>query len=133
MDRVKLFFITFGSFLAIDAIWLTKVAPKLYKEQIGHLMAENPNLGAAAAFYILYIIGLIVFVIQPALAKQSISYVLTRGALFGLVAYATFDLTCMAVFKDWPLKITLIDLTWGAVLSASVCALATLVAIKFIK
>lgn len=133
MDSVKLFFITFGSFLAIDAIWLTRVAPKLYKEQIGHLMAESPNLGAAAAFYILYFIGLIAFVIQPALAKQSISYALTRGALFGLVAYATFDLTCMAVFKDWPLKITLIDLTWGAVLSASVCALATFLAIKFIK
>lgn len=122
--------LTFGSFIAIDAVWLTKVAPRLYKANIGHLMAAQPNLAAAAAFYIVYIIGLIAFVIDPAVTKQSLSFAVTRGALFGLVAYATFDLTGMAVLKNWPLKITIIDLAWGTLLTASVCLLATFLALK---
>lgn len=130
MELIKLYIITFISFLGIDFLWLTKVAPNLYKDQIGHLMAEKPNLGAAGLFYVLYIIGLVAFVVQPAVAKQSISFAASRGALFGLVAYATFDLTSMAVLKDWPLKITLIDLAWGSILTASVCAIATFVALK---
>lgn len=131
MDFMKLFGVTFITFIGIDFLWLTKVAPKLYKEQIGHLMAAKPNLGAAGLFYVLYVIGLVVFVVQPAIAKQSISFAASRGALFGLVAYATFDLTSMAVLKDWPLKITVVDLIWGTILTASVCALATFLILKF--
>lgn len=130
MEIAKQFALTFISFLFIDFIWLTKVAPKLYKEQIGHLMADKPNLGAAGLFYLLYIIGLVVFVVQPAVAKQSVAFAATRGALFGLVAYATFDLTSMAVLKDWPLKITVIDLAWGTILTATVCTLATFAVLK---
>jgi len=130
MEALKLFALTFVAFIGIDFLWLTKVAPNLYKEQIGHLMAAKPNLGAAGTFYVLYIIGLVVFIVQPAVSKESIAFAATRGALFGLVAYATFDLTSMAVLKDWPLKITVIDLIWGSVLTASVCALATFLALK---
>lgn len=120
------------AFLAIDAVWLVKISPKLYKDNIGHLMADKPNLGAAGLFYAIFIVGLLAFVIVPALNKQSLAHAAGFGALFGLVAYATFDLTSQAVFKDWPTKITLIDLAWGAFLCATVSSLAYLIADKYI-
>ena len=130
MEFLKLYVISFISLIGLDALWLTRVAPKLYKEQIGHLMADKPNLPAAGLFYMIYIVGLVVFVVQPAVQKESIMFAATRGALFGLVAYATFDLTSLAVLKDWPVKITVIDLIWGTLLTAAVCALATFIALK---
>jgi uncharacterized membrane protein len=130
MEFVKLYLLSFVSLIGLDALWLTKVSPKLYKEQIGHLMAEKPNLGAAGLFYLIYILGVVVFIVQPAVQKESVMYAASRGALFGLVAYATFDLTSLAVLKDWPIKITVIDLIWGSVLTASVCALATFLALR---
>lgn len=131
MEFIKLFGLTMASFIGLDSVWLAKIAPNLYKQQIGHLMATKPNLAAAALFYILYVTGLVVFVIKPAIVKESIMHALTYGALFGLVAYATFDLTSMAVLKDWPIKITVIDLMWGSILTASVCGLATFLALRF--
>ncbi len=130
MEFIKLYVLSFLCFLGLDSLWLTKVSPKLYKEQIGHLMADKPNLGAAGLFYLIYITGLVVFVVQPAVQKESIMYAASRGALFGLVAYATFDLTSLAVLKNWPVKITVIDLIWGSVLTASVCALASFLALR---
>lgn len=130
MEFIKLYLISFISLIGLDSIWLTKVSPKLYKEQIGHLMADKPNLPAAGLFYAIYILGLVIFIVQPAVSKESVMYAATRGALFGLVAYATFDLTSLAVLKDWPVKITIIDLIWGSVLTAGVCALATFVALR---
>lgn len=130
MEFIKLYALSMVSIIGLDSLWLTKISPKLYKEQIGHLMADKPNLPAAGLFYIIYILGLVVFVVQPAVDKGSVLYAATRGALFGLVAYATFDLTSLAVLKNWPLKITLIDLTWGAVLTSGVCTLATFIALR---
>lgn len=131
MEFLKLFGLSFASLIALDALWLTKISPKLYKEQIGHLMAEKPNLAAAGIFYVVYIIGVVIFVVQPAVEQKSVMYALTRGALFGFVAYATFDLTSLAVLKDWPLKITIIDLIWGSTLTAGVSVIATAIALKF--
>jgi uncharacterized membrane protein len=133
MIFLKLYGLSLASLLAIDALWLTKIAPKLYKSNLGHLMADSPNLLAAGLFYLIYIVGVVVFVVQPAYEQGSLIYALSRGALFGLVAYATFDLTGMAVFKDWPAKITVIDLLWGTVLTAGVSVLATYLALKFVK
>lgn len=130
---LKLYGLSFVSLVGIDFLWLTKVAPNLYKSNIGHLMADNPNLLSASLFYLIYIVGLVVFVIHPAFEKSSISSALMHGALFGLVAYSTFDLTSMAVFKNWPVKITIIDLLWGTILTAGVCGLAVYLALKFIK
>ena len=126
-----MFALSFASLLALDSIWLTKVAPKFYKSNIGHLMTDNPNLLAAGLFYVIYIVGLVVFVVQPAVADKSVAFAATRGALFGIVAYSTFDLTSQAVFKDWPIKVTAVDLLWGTVLTAGVCSLATWLFIKF--
>lgn len=130
---IKLYVLSFASLLAIDSLWLAKIAPKLYKSNLGHLMADSPNLLAAGLFYVIYIVGVVVFVVNPAFEKESVMYALSRGALFGLVAYATFDLTGMAVFKNWPAKITIIDLVWGMVLTGLVSVLATYVALKFFK
>lgn len=130
---LKLYGIAFASLIGIDSIWLTRVAPNMYKKNIGHLMSDNPNLIAAAMFYIIYIAGAVYFVIYPAFNDKSPMQAFLRGALLGLVSYSTFDLTGQAVFKNWPTKITLIDMLWGTILTASVCSLATFIAVKFIK
>ncbi len=131
MEFIKLYALSFASLLAIDSIWLTKVAPKFYKSNIGHLMTDTPNLLAAGLFYAIYIAGLVVFVVQPAVTDKSLAFAASRGALFGLVAYSTFDLTANAVFKNWPTKVTVIDMLWGTLLTAGVCTLATWLFIKF--
>jgi uncharacterized membrane protein len=131
MEFLKLYALSFASLLALDAVWLTKVAPRFYKSNIGHLMADQPNLFAAGLFYVIYIVGLVVFVVQPAVADKSVALAATRGALFGLVSYSTFDLTSQAVFKDWSVKVTVVDMMWGMLLTAGVCSLASWLFIKF--
>jgi uncharacterized membrane protein len=104
----------------IDAVWLSVIATKFYKSEIGKLLLANPNMVAAVAFYIIYIIGVVMFVVNPALEKQSWQYAAGYGALFGLVAYATYDLTNLATLKNWSLKVVLVDMAWGAFLTAAV-------------
>ena len=87
---------------------------------MGHLLAEQVNWTAAGIFYLLFIVGIFVFAIMPAVEKESFRHALIYGALFGFFTYATYDLTNLATLKDWPLKIVLIDILWGAVLTASV-------------
>ena len=115
-------FVTAGvTMLAIDAVWLTVMSSRFYKPRIGHLMAESPNLAAVGVFYIIYITGLVVLVIHPLLASNAgMGKVLLMGALYGLVAYATYDLTNQATLRDWPTVVTVVDLVWGATLTAVV-------------
>jgi len=127
MNFLKMYLIAFVIFLAIDAIWLTLVAPKFYKDQIGHLMAEKPNLIAALIFYLVFIIGVVYFVVNPAVQDQSFTKALIGGLLFGLITYATYDLTNLATLKDWPITVTLVDLAWGTFLSGSIGVLTYLV------
>jgi uncharacterized membrane protein len=101
---------------ALDFLWLGVVAKSFYRDGIGHLMAPAPNLPAAAAFYLLYPIGLMVFAVLP--SGGDWLRALALGALFGLFCYGTYDLTNLAVLKDWPLPVTLVDIAWGAVVSA---------------
>lgn len=105
------------AFVAIDAVWLGWVARDFYRERMGDLMAGKPNLIAAAAFYLLYPVGLTIFALLPALDAQSWATALLRGALFGLFAYATYDLTNLAVIRGWSLSLSLVDMAWGAALS----------------
>ncbi len=104
-------------FVAIDAVWLGVIARGMYRSALGDMLREQPQMVAAVGFYVLYILALVFFVIQPAVEKTSWQYALFAGAFFGLVAYATYDLTNLATLKDWPLKLTLIDLAWGAFIS----------------
>ncbi|MFA5770357.1 MAG: DUF2177 family protein [Patescibacteria group bacterium] len=128
---LKLYFIALPVFLVIDMVWLTLVAKNFYAKQIGYLMAKSPNLFAVFIFYLIFIAGLIVFVITPALDKKMWAQALLMGAFFGLVTYATYDLTNLATVKDWPLIITIVDLIWGMVLSASVSVITYFIALKF--
>lgn len=114
-------------FLTIDFIWLGFVAKRFYAEQLGSLMKTDVNWAAALIFYILFAVALVVFVIQPALDKKSLIHAAGMGAFFGLVTYATYDLTNLATLKNWPLQMTLVDLVWGSVLAASVSAIVYVV------
>ena len=127
---VKLFLIALPVFFAIDMVWLAVVAKNFYQKQIGFLMKPDINWLAAIIFYLLFITGLIIFVITPAMVKQSWIHALLFGALFGLVTYATYDLTNLATVKDWPLLVTVVDLVWGSVLAASVSVITYLIANK---
>ena len=117
---MKLYLIAFIVFLAVDALWLGLVAPKFYKAQIGHLMTEKPNLIAALVFYLIFIVGLVYFVIQPGVQDQSVGLIVVSGLLFGFITYATYDLTNLATLKDWPILVTVVDLAWGSFLSLSI-------------
>lgn len=127
----KLFFIALLVFFAIDMLWLGLIAKSFYAKQIGHLMKADINWVAAIIFYLIFIFGLVVFVISPAMEKGSWTQALIYGALFGFVCYATYDLTNLAVAKDWPLLVTMVDLIWGAVLAASVSTITFFIAHKF--
>jgi uncharacterized membrane protein len=124
----KLFLIALPVFFAIDMVWLAVVAKNFYQKQVGFLMKPDINWLAAIIFYLLFITGLIVFVITPAMVKQSWVHALLYGALFGLITYATYDLTNLATVKDWPLLVTVVDLAWGSVLAATVSVITYLIA-----
>jgi uncharacterized membrane protein len=119
----KLYGIAFVLFLVIDLIWLGLIAKNLYQKQLGHLMADNVNWVAAIIFYLLFIGGLVFFVISPAVTEGVWTKALLLGALLGFLTYATYDLTNLATLKDWPIQITIIDLAWGTFLGASVSTL----------
>ena len=124
---IKLFLIALPVFFVIDMIWLVLVARKFYNKHLGFLMRPDINWYAAIIFYLLFIAGLVVFVISPAVEKHSPVHALLYGALFGLIAYATYDLTNLATLKDWPVIITIVDLLWGMVLSMAVSAITYLI------
>lgn len=128
---IKLYLITLPVFFAIDMLWLGVIAKNFYREQIGFLMAPDINWPAAIIFYLLFIAGLILFVIAPAVEKRMWRDALLMGALFGLVTYATYDLTNLAIAKGWPVLVTFVDLAWGATLSASVSLISYFIATKF--
>ncbi|MDB5942086.1 MAG: Protein of unknown function rane [Ramlibacter sp.] len=107
----------FGALAVLDFLWLGVIGKSLYRDGIGHLMAPAPNWAAAAAFYLLYPIGLVVFAVLP--SRGDWLRALTLGALFGLFCYGTYDLGNLAVLRDWPLPLTLVDIAWGGVASAA--------------
>jgi uncharacterized membrane protein len=126
MQYIKLYVPTLVAFLAIDFVWLAFVARGFYRKHLGYLLAEQPNWWAAAAFYLLFIAGMVVFVVAPAVESGSIWRAVLLGAFFGLVTYATYDFTNHATVRGWPWIVTVVDLGWGAVLASSVCTIAYL-------
>ena len=127
---LKLYLASLVVFFAVDMVWLVLVAKKFYQGQIGFLMKPDINWFAAIIFYLLFIAGLIIFVISPAVEKHSWVHALLFGALFGLITYATYDLTNLATLKDWPLLVTVVDLIWGTVLASSISLIAYFIANK---
>lgn len=127
MDFVWHLLVAAGLFVVIDAVWLGLVAPKFYRKYIGEILADKPNFVAAAVFYALYIVGVVVFAINPALEEDSLAKAIGLGGLLGLVMYATYDLTNQATLKVWSTKVTVVDMVWGTSITATVSALTFLI------
>jgi uncharacterized membrane protein len=117
---IKLFALALPVFIALDIVWIGFLAKDFYKNHIGFLLRSDIQWLPAILFYLVFILGLVLFVIAPAVEKGSWAHALLFGALFGLVAYATYDLTNLATLKDWPLVVTVVDMAWGAFIGATV-------------
>lgn len=124
---LKLYGIAFVVFLVVDLIWLGLVAKDLYNKEIGSLLKPDVNWAAAIIFYLLFILGLVIFVINPSVEAGSLAKAMMLGAFFGLVTYATYDLTNLATMQGFTLRITLIDLTWGTFLGFATSTLTYLI------
>ncbi|MEM9501860.1 MAG: DUF2177 family protein [Pseudomonadota bacterium] len=127
--------IAYGSaavvFGMLDAMWLSWAGPNLYRPEIGEIMAENFNMGAAGVFYFVYLAGMVWFAVRPGVESGSVLTALLNGVLLGALCYATFDLTSQAVFKVWATKITVIDIIWGMFATGTSAAIATYVTLRF--
>jgi uncharacterized membrane protein len=133
-DMILLYLITLVVFFVIDMIWLGVVAKGFYRRYLGEFMSPKVNWTAAMLFYLLFIVGLLVFVIRPALAGGApLINALFYGALLGLVSYATYDLTNLATMKGWPLIVTVVDLIWGTVLGGVVSYISALLGRTLLK
>lgn len=119
-------------FLGIDLLWLGIIARKLYVHYMGHLLRTPPNWPVAFLFYGLFVVGLMVFAIQPALDQKNIAQAFKLGALYGFFTYMTYDLTNWAVLNDWPAGIVWIDILWGTILSALVSGISTIIILKLL-
>ncbi len=122
MDLIIKFLIAFAVFMVIDLLWLGFIAKNVYQKYLGYIMAKKINWVAAVVFYMLFIMGMLFFVINPAIEAQSVQTALINGAAFGFITYATYDLTNLSTLEGWPIQITIIDLIWGT-------SLATLVSV----
>ncbi|GAB4281766.1 MAG: DUF2177 family protein [Coriobacteriia bacterium] len=116
------------AFLGIDAVWLTTMSDRFYRKQLGDLMRDDPDLGVALAFYLLYVAGVLLLVVLPAAEKGSLLQAVGFGALLGVVAYGTYDITNLATVRDWPAVVTAVDLVWGGTLTGAVSAVGYLIA-----
>ncbi len=119
---LKLYVPTAVVFLVIDLVWLGFVAAGFYERHLAHLLADRVRWGAAALFYLVYVAGIVVFAVLPGLGDGSLMRAVALGGFLGFMAYATFDLTSLALFRDVPVTMVVVDLVWGTVLTASVAA-----------
>lgn len=119
-------------FFVIDMFWLGIVAPGFYKTQIGHLLSATTNWPVAIVFYLLFLVGLTIFAIAPAIEARAWTHALLYGALFGFFTYLTYDLTNWATLKDWPGLVSVVDVVWGTVLSGAVATITYLFVTTFV-
>ncbi len=119
---VALYGITTLVFFAIDFVWLTTATSRIYQPYLGDLLSPKPNLPVAAVFYLFYVVGILALAVIPGLKEGALVGALWRGALFGLLAYATYDLTNLATIQGWPWQVSVIDMIWGTALNTVVAA-----------
>ena len=117
---LKLYALTVPVFFIIDLIWLGVAAKGFYQKNLKYILSPNVNWTAAIIFYLMYIAGILIFAVLPGIAKDSVRHAAMWGALFGFFTYATYDLTNLALLKDWPLNIVVVDILWGVVLCTAV-------------
>ena len=132
-QMLVVYHIALAVFFLIDMIWLGVVAKGFYRRHLGTMLSPKVNWAAAILFYLLFIVGLLVFVIKPALISGEPLKALFFGALFGLISYATYDLSNLATLKDWPLIVTIVDLIWGSALGGAVSIFSVLLGRQFLK
>lgn len=132
-QSLLLYIITLAIFFLVDMVWLGVVAKGFYRRYLGALLSPRVNWPAALLFYLLFIVGLVVFVVRPAISAGEPLRALLGGALFGLICYATYDLTNLATLKDWPLVVTIVDLAWGTALGGSVSLLGALIGRRLLR
>lgn len=113
--------------LALDLLWLGVVARRFYQEQLGFLMRPDVRWLPAILFYLIYVAALVALVVLPAIERQSLNRAIVMGALLGLAAYSAYDLTSLALIRDYPTKVALVDLAWGTTLTATVATVSYLV------
>ena len=127
MFYIKLYALTVPVFFAIDMVWLGYVARGFYQQNLARFLSPNVNWSAALLFYLLYIAGILIFAVVPALQKDSLGRAALLGGLFGFFTYATYDLTNLATLEGWPLKVVVVDIAWGVVLGAVVATCSFLI------
>ena len=125
---LKLYALTVPVFFMIDLIWLGVVAKGFYQRNLSYILSPQVNWPAAFLFYLLYIAGILIFAVVPAVAKDSWQHAMLYGALFGFFTYMTYELTNLALLKDWPLNIVVVDIIWGVVLCTAVATLSFILA-----
>lgn len=133
MKNFILFLVSFAALLVLDFIWIGGIAIGYYRAELGTLLADNVMWPAAILFYVFYAIALLVFVVNPALALSNMKRAFVLGAFFGFTAYMTYDLTSLAVMRDWPLSITVVDILWGTLFTSAVSGMTYLVGKKVLK
>lgn len=121
---------TFFSMVLIDMVWLGLIAKPIYQSGIGHLMADSPNIVAAVLFYILYPMGIVLFVVAQHGPRTGLGKTFFRGVLLGLFAYGTYDLTNLATLKDWPVSLAAIDMAWGALVTGISAVAGSVTAVR---
>lgn len=132
IQALKLYGVAAVTFFLIDLVWIGVVAAGFYDRHLGHLLSGTVRWEAAIVFYLIYIAGLVVFAVLPALEAGSLMRALVLGGFLGFFAYATFDLTCAALFKDFPMTVVVVDMIWGTVLTATVTTVTVWVGRSFL-
>lgn len=130
MQRLSSIAAVWFAFVVLDAIWLYLVATGMFQRQLGAILREQPDVGAVLAFYLVYPIGIYVLAVRPSLAARDVWIAVCLGAMTGFVAYATFDLTAMAIINGWTWTLVLVDVAWGTAVSAVAALCGYLVGIR---
>ena len=128
---LKLYAVAFVTFMAIDLVWLGVVARSFYRAQLGPLMRSDVNWVAAVLFYVVFVAGIVVLAVWPAIERGSLAHAMALGALFGLVTYAAYDLTNLATLEGFPVRMVIVDMLWGTVLCTSISTITYLAASRF--
>jgi len=129
---LKLYAIAVVVFFIIDLTWLGIVARSFYQEQMGHLMRANVNWPAALVFYAIFVVGIVLLAVWPAVERQSLGHAIVLGALLGLVTYAAYDLTNLATLDGFPFKVVVVDMIWGTALCATVSGITYLASTRWL-
>ena len=125
-------FLTSALFLIIDMIWLSFAVKNFYKPQLGDLLTEKPVMWAAVMFYLVYVLGLAIVILQPAINQDSIKLAFFTGVVFGFVAYGTYNFTNMATIKNWSPYVVFVDVIWGGLLTGTSSALGIYISKKIL-